>query len=388
MCLVRLQNLYLRNFRNYSSLNLEFNAGLTVFIGDNGQGKTNLLEAIHLLATTRTKRSIQDKNLINWDAFAENLPTQIKASVITDQEVKPIAVDLIQPTVSATTTRVPQGSGRIQKKFSVHGISKRASQYLGSLYAVMFDADDLSLVSGTPSTRRHFLNLLLCQINPEYLRALTAYSKVLSQRNELLKRISQGTAQTNELLFWDTKLAESVAILIKFRTDKTSELSQSMMHFYHSLSGDSSAVTLRYSTKVATEADSTKSLTEKFRGLLADELPRQIALGATHIGPHRDDLLVFHQDQPMGPHSSRGEQRTAAIALRLSEARLIETTTRNRPVILLDDVFSELDIHRRASLMKELTPYDQVLLTTNEYIRDRAHASTVLKIHSGQVVAQ
>ena len=134
------------------------------------------------------------------------------------------------------------------------------------------------------------------------------------------------------------------------------------MHFYHSLSGDSSAVTLRYSTKVATEADSTKSLTEKFRGLLADELPRQIALGATHIGPHRDDLLVFHQDQPMGPHSSRGEQRTAAIALRLSEARLIETTTRNRPVILLDDVFSELDIHRRASLMRELTPYDQVLL--------------------------
>ena len=267
---MRLQNLYLRNFRNYSSLNLEFNAGLTVFIGDNGQGKTNLLEAIHLLATTRTKRSIQDKNLINWDAFAENLPTQIKASVITDQEVKPIAVDLIQPTVSATTTRVPQGSGRIQKKFSVHGISKRASQYLGSLYAVMFDADDLSLVSGTPSTRRHFLNLLLCQINPEYLRALTAYSKVLSQRNELLKRISQVTAQTNELLFWDTKLAESGAVLIKFRTDKTSELSQSMMHFYHSLSGDSSAVTLRYSTKVATEADSTKSLTEKFRGLLAD----------------------------------------------------------------------------------------------------------------------
>ena len=385
---MRLQNLYLRNFRNYSSLYLELNPGLTVFVGDNGQGKTNLLEAVHLLATTRTKRSIQDKDLINWDAFADNVPTQIKASVITDQEVKPIVADLIQPTIPTTSTHVPQGSGRIQKKFSVHGISKRASQYLGSLYAVMFDADDLNLISGTPSTRRHFLNLLLCQINPEYLRALSAYSKVLSQRNELLKRISQGTAQSTELLFWDQKLAESGAILIKFRTDKTSELSQSMMHFYHSLSGDSSPVTLRYSTKVTTETDSTKSLTEKFQELLTNELPRQIALGATHIGPHRDDLLVFHQDQPMGPHSSRGEQRTGAIALRLSEAKLIESTTRNRPVILLDDVFSELDIHRRASLMRELTPYDQVLLTTNEYIRDEEHASTILKIHSGQIVGQ
>ena len=204
---MRLQNLYLRNFRNYSSLYLELNPGLTVFVGDNGQGKTNLLEAVHLLATTRTKRSIQDKDLINWDAFADNVPTQIKASVITDQEVKPIVADLIQPTIPTTSTHVPQGSGRIQKKFSVHGISKRASQYLGSLYAVMFDADDLNLISGTPSTRRHFLNLLLCQINPEYLRALSAYSKVLSQRNELLKRISQGTAQSTELLFWDQKLA-------------------------------------------------------------------------------------------------------------------------------------------------------------------------------------
>ena len=175
---MRLQNLYLRNFRNYSSLYLELNPGLTVFVGDNGQGKTNLLEAVHLLATTRTKRSIQDKDLINWDAFADNVPTQIKASVITDQEVKPIVADLIQPTIPTTSTHVPQGSGRIQKKFSVHGISKRASQYLGSLYAVMFDADDLNLISGTPSTRRHFLNLLLCQINPEYLRALSAYSKV------------------------------------------------------------------------------------------------------------------------------------------------------------------------------------------------------------------
>ena len=383
---MRLQNLYLRNFRNYSSLTLELDAGLTVFVGDNGQGKTNLLEAVHLLATTRTKRSIQDKDLINWDAFAENLPTQIKALVSTDQEIKPLVADLIQPAITTNNPQTSQKSGKVQKRFSVHGISKPASQYLGSLYAVMFDADDLNLISGTPSARRHFLDLLLCQINPDYLRSLSAYSKVLSQRNELLKRISQGLAQSKELLFWDQQLADYGAILIGVRTENTSELSRSIESFYQSLSGDSSTVILRYSTKVTASDASPENLRDRFRELLTDELPRQIALGATHIGPHRDDLLVFHQEQPMGPHSSRGEQRTAAIALRLSEAKLIETTTLNRPVILLDDVFSELDIHRQSSLMNELTQYDQVLLTTNDYDKNGEHTASVLKIHSGRIV--
>jgi len=382
MCLVRLQNLHLRNFRNYSSLTLELNTGLSIFTGDNGQGKTNLQEAIHLLATTRTKRTIQDKDLINWNAFAENLPAQIQASVSTDQEFKSVAVDLIQPTLK---TPFSQASGRIQKRFSVHGISKPASKYLGSMYVVMFDANDLSLISGAPASRRHFLDLLICQINPEYLKALSIYTKVLLQRNQLLKRIGQGTAKPKELLFWDQQLATAGSIILRLRAKNISTLSESIETFYQSLASDDSKVEVRYSTKVPIANNSKDTLVDTFRELLSTELPRQIALGTTHIGPHRDDLLVYHQGQPMGPHSSRGEQRTAAIAIRLSEARLIEATTLNRPIILLDDVFSELDRHRRTSLMQELTHYDQVLLTTNEHNPVTNHATSILEIRAGEI---
>ena len=385
MCLVRLQNLYLRNFRNYSSLELELNAGLTIFTGNNGQGKTNLLEAIHLLATTRTRRSIQDRDLINWTASAENLSAQVQASVSTDQEIKLVSVDLLQQSLGAGSSSAYQQSSRIQKRFTVHGIRKPASQYLGSLYVVMFDPEDLNLISGSPNARRRFLDILLCQIYPKYLKALLSYTKVLSQRNQLLKRIGDGLAKQEELAFWDQQLATSGATILKIRTDAAIDLSESLATFYHDLTSDSSGIELWYSTKVPPENYSDESLETNFKELLSTELPRQIALGATHIGPHRDDLLVYHRGQPMGPHSSRGEQRTAAIALRLSEAKMIEQSTLNRPIILLDDVFSELDTARRTHLMKALTHYDQVLVTTTEYLPIGSEPTSILKIDTGRI---
>lgn len=382
---MRLQNLYLRNFRNYSSLELALNSGLTIFTGNNGQGKTNLLEAIHLLATTRTRRSIQDKDLINWAASLENLPAQIQASVNTDQETKLVAVDLLQQTIGPETASTYQQSNRVQKRFTVHGIKKPASQYLGSLYVVMFDAEDLNLISGAPTARRRFLDILLCQTTPKYLKALLSYTKILSQRNQLLKRIGEGLAKQAELAFWDHQLAISGAIILQARRDTTIKLSEFLATFYDDLANDDSGITLRYSTKIQLESYSNESLEAHFKELLLTELPRQIALGATHIGPHRDDLLIYHREQPMGPHSSRGEQRTAAIALRLSEARMIEQITRNRPIILLDDVFSELDKDRRTRLMKALTSYDQVLVTTNEYLPRERESTSILRIHAGQI---
>jgi len=388
---VRLTHLHLSRFRNYDSLEWAPAPGLTVLFGANAQGKSNLLEAVAFLSLARSPRAASDRETIAWSALTETEPVARLVGRIEKRggplEIE-IAVRALQEGQPAAAESV------VQKRIRVNGVALRASELVGQLAVAIFSPEDIELVIGSPSQRRRFLDMTISQVDRRYLRALQRYQRVVLQRNHLLRRLSEGAARPEELEYWDHELAQNGATLIVRRRASVAQLAAEATVAHARLSGGGEAFTLVYREAwgpngTAPPAGADEIEVARALGVaLALGLPRDTKAGATLLGPHRDDLLFFLNDRALASFGSRGQQRSAVLALRLAEARYLEASTGEAPVILLDDALSELDLARRCFVMELAASREQALVTVSEpgmvpaAFRERA---TLLEVHRGSL---
>lgn len=360
---MHLRQLSLVHFRNYEQEELRLDPGIVLFLGDNAQGKTNLLEAAFLLAAGRSERATGDADFIAWSQREETQPfarvagTAVRASG--------------EVTVELTVVGREGARGLVaSKRYKLNGVARRGFDVAGAITGVLFTTDDMELVKGAPSDRRRYLDVMLSQLDRAYNRALSRYGKVVTQRNALLKRIRDGASRPDELAYWDEQLAADGSLLLSVRAIAAAEVRAYTAESYAGLSGEREELDVTYEPRFSdrwprerVESTSVQDLQEALLERLAAVRDRDIAAGMTLVGPHRDDLAITLGGEPASSFASRGQQRTAALALRLAETRLLRERTGERPLLLLDDVLSELDASRRESVLSSLDA-DQVLITS------------------------
>jgi DNA replication and repair protein RecF len=357
---VHLSGLELHNFRNYADLELALQPGLTVLYGQNAQGKTNVVEAIYLLASGSSYRASSDREVIRWDAEGAERLARVSGRVDQPDSLLEIVV-ADMPGIAA-------------KRALVNGNGKRLTDFVGRLTAVLFGPEQLDLVTGSPGQRRAYLDGALSQIDRAYYRALATYTRVVHQRNQLLKQFHEREIHPDELLFWDTQLVEAGSLVSRRRAKCLQELQGLAVVRHHQLAPNGGELRVEYETKLFRAGGgwlrlataSLEEVQEEFRGWLRLEADRELAQGTSVVGPHRDDLLLALDGKPVDKFGSRGQQRTVALALKLAELELIRNHTGQQPVLLLDDVLSELDEVRREALRDTIACHEQVLLTTTE----------------------
>jgi len=349
--------------------------------GDNGQGKSNLLEALYLLAVPKSQRAEHDRDVLSWSHSADaQAHTQVAATVHRDGEQQRVQIDLIA-SLSASASRSqdilpaseePSEAKRegpaIQKFIRVNGAPRRAAELIGEFNAVMFSAQDMDIVYGPPPVRRRYLDVLLSQQDRAYLRTLQRFQRVLAQRNRLLKRIRERQSKSAELDPWDEKLAADGSGIMARRQGALRDLSAASRTLYAELAASGEEVGLEYLPGVSSgvlEADA-QAVHTRLRQSLTRGRDREIAQGFTLSGPHRDDFRVLIGGQDAARYGSRGQARTAVLALKLAEAQYLSDQRGQSPVLLLDDVLSELDAARRRKVLDKAEAYDQAFVTTAE----------------------
>ena len=367
---IYISHISLTNFRNYARLELDLQPGMILFEGENGAGKSNLLEAMYLLAVARSPRASTERELVRRSNGEGEFYTQVAANVERQDDSVNLQINFrsvsAPPTAGASAATTPRVMS-VQKYFRVNGAPRRASTLIGHLNAVMFSADDLEIVYGSPSVRRRYLNILISQTDREYLGAIQRYERVLRQRNHLLRQIRDGSARINELAFWDDELVKEGICIVAQRHAAVRLLSEGANPMYARLSGGSETLAVSYQPNVALPdgADvSRDSIAELMGAKLKEQRRQELARGITVTGPHRDDLALTLDGMEAAAFASRGQTRTAVLALKLAEAEYLKRRRGQEPVILLDDVLSELDAARREQVLGHAAQYHQALITT------------------------
>jgi len=396
-------HLSLSNFRNYPSLELDLPPHITVLQGDNAQGKSNLLEAIYVLATSRSPRTYSDRELINWDAFKDEIPAcRITAAV--QKAGSNLKLEVALSAKAAASPQSPDFFSRWQpstkgasvlKRIRINGVVRHAVDLIGQLNVVTFSVYDIDLVGGEPALRRRYLDITNSQIDHKYLRNLQRYNRVLWQRNQLLRLIAENRANPDELAFWDGQLVETGAYLTVQRGHTVSTLDRLAQGIHSELSGEQGKLNLVYFRSIdkqrGREDSQIKETAEVFQKALLAAREKEIAQGMSLVGPHRDDLRFFVDEVDAGVYASRGQQRTIALSLKLAEAKFMLDTTKEHPVLLLDDVLSELDAQRRHHLLGSAANHEQVLITTTDLDRfeqDFLAQASLFRVNQGRIEPQ
>ena len=372
-----LTHLSLTNFRNYTSLELDLPPHLVVFQGENAQGKSNLLEAIYILATSRSPRAANERELINWSAFEEENPVcRVAANVErTERELTlEIAIrgNASSPggTGDSTTGKSGARAPAVHKRIRVNGVAKRAIDLIGQINVVPFSALDINIIGGEPSLRRRYLDITNSQIDRQYLRHLQRYQRVLWQRNRLLSMIAEHRSSPDELAYWNQELVQTGAYITLQRKIMVAGLEELACNIHDELSGGQGNLSLIYLSNIGNGLEKVEpqldDIAETFNRSLQTMQDREIAQGVSLIGPHRDELRFLADDIDLGVYGSRGQQRTAALSLKLAEVNFILEKTGDHPILLLDDVLSELDAQRRSHLLHAVAGYRQVLITATD----------------------
>lgn len=385
-----LTHLSLVHFRNYRRLELDFSRRLTLLQGQNAQGKTNMLEALYYIATSKPVHAGAEREVVDWQAQDEPIPySQIKATV-EDGAGRSSLLEILL---------TPQGDGvNFSKQVRINGVNKRSLDLIGMLRAVLFLPEDIKLVDGSPGERRRYLDIALCQIDPEYTQALAAYQKVVTRRNSLLKHLREQGAQPNagatdaQLGFWDEKLVQQGAAVLAKRHAFVAQLQPLAQAQQAELSQGREDLRLEllpsfnYSPWPKAEFDlwkeghlldeyrwpwatdmSAEEIAQSYLEKLAERRGRELAAGATLYGPHRDDLRFLVNQRDLRTFGSRGQQRSGALALKLAEVQAMTERTGAPPLLLLDDVMSELDAQRRDMLLAVLARVEQAVITTTDW---------------------
>lgn len=365
---MHLAHLALTNFRTFRQLELDLQPGLHVLTSGNAFGKTNFLEGITLLATTRSFRAARDADMIAWKAIQDDPLPAASLSAKVETAGDPVTLDVA--IIGSASQRVTTNGTALKassRRFRVNGVARRASDLIGHLRVVVFGADDLDIIAGSPSGRRRYLDITISQFDPAYVRALRRYNRVLQQRNSLLRRLQERRATVDELDFWDGELASAGSVLLLGRTETLTALAEDAAAKHTELAPSGGRLEICYRPAIPAELAqklNEPNLSQRLQVILSDGRAEDIRSGMTLMGPHRDDIAFLLEGHDAGTFASRGQQRTAALSLRLAEVLLSTKRTSDPPLLLLDDIFSELDAERRDHVMAIAHNVDQVIITS------------------------
>lgn len=339
---MRLIHLKTKGFRNLKNLSLEFSPkkSLFAFVGQNGQGKTNILEAMYICGLSKSFRNANYDQWVGW-----NQPfCDVQVGLGQGDEIKTLQV-------------IAMAQPRKQKALKINGVKTPAMEFIGQLKVVFFSPDDLAYMGFAPKWRRRYLDVLLSQLSSDYLKALSRYQSILKQRNALLKNIRDGLAQLDELDLWDEQLAAGAMQIYEARDELIADLVPLLQKYYQAIA--------HHEDHVEVELVSTLSHANEKECLEHLRLGRtqDVGRGMSQFGPHRDDLEFRLNGQDMATFASRGEWRSMVLGLKFAEVQIIKQKTGQSPIVLLDDVFSELDEDRQRDLLGELSD-EQIFLTT------------------------
>lgn len=336
-----LEHLSLENFRNYDKFSIDFDK-TTILIGPNGIGKTNILEAVYLLSTGRSWRTNHISSIIFWDKdFA-------RASVDLDSKAKIKLEMILQRFVSPDYPKA--------KMVKINDVKKKVTDLLGKMTVVLFSPETIQMIDGSPVLRRRFLDILICQTDHKYTLALLELSKIIRGRNKLLFYIKIGRSKINELEFWDEKLVVLGKFIIKKRQKTIEFLNKNLSEVYKTISGLDENLKILYKPSINSE---------NFTDALASIQGREIERANTLLGPHRDDLVFLLNSKNIATFGSRGEYRSVILALKLCELEYLKNSSETEPILLLDDIFSELDQARRLHLSKIVSNQQTIITTTD-----------------------
>ncbi|HCI80524.1 MAG TPA: DNA replication and repair protein RecF [Ktedonobacter sp.] len=397
-----LSHLTLSEFRNYRQLDLTLEPGLYLFHGENAQGKTNLLEAVSMLSTGTSFHATTDREVVNWEAPAR--VARLEGTVIRKDDELQLEFVLFDPTPPdvPSATRVVRGmelpANTPRKRIKINDIPRRTMDLIGQLKVVLFAPTDLHLVDGPPDERRRFLDRALCQISPHYCQDLVKYRKIVLQRSAMLKRIRDYQEDPRLLDYLDDQLATLASHICTKRQQMVESLNGEANSFQSAISGGREQLCIVYRPSFTmhktNEQDEEHARDEQgeqkqhYLHQLRDVRRKEIQQGVCLLGPHRDDLEFVVNGINMLTYGSRGQQRTAALATKLSELAYMRSTTGDEPVLLLDDVFSELDAHRRSYLLQQVLTHQQVLLTAtdvNEFPKEMMEQAHVYRVMGGEI---
>ncbi|MCI0843870.1 MAG: DNA replication/repair protein RecF [Chloroflexi bacterium] len=358
-----LSRLRLTNFRNLVHLDIGLTPGVTVYYGPNAQGKTTLLEAVYLLCIARSFRAENEREVVNFEAAKAGQQALVDGTIEKDGQRLRVIIGY-QP-----TQRMGQDSNglnyNVRKEIRVNRLRRTAGELIGEVNAVLFSAADIELVQGPPSGRRRFLDILLSQADSAYLKGLQRYQRVVQQRNQLLRLLKEGRAQSDELAYWDDELVREGAQITWRRYLAMQQLTDACVRHHEDLSGPEETLEVEYRPSVLLAGD-VGEVEDNFREALAAAVHRERARPVTAVGPHRDDFSMTIDGVDMGVFASRGQARTLALALRLAEAEYLASVRGEGPMVLFDDALSEMDSSRRHRLLEKATLYEQVLITTTD----------------------
>lgn len=367
--------LSLRDFRNYERLDIKLDPGITLFYGPNAAGKTSILEALYYVATTRSPRAGADREVVRWNAQGDigvppfaRLVCEVQRS--DGQTRLEVVVQRRAEDDAAKGTR-PGLTGTVVKTVRIDRKAVRALDLIGNLRVVLFTPADLELVTGAPAERRRYLDVTLSQLNGRYVRTLSHYNKVVQQRNSLLRAWREQRrplrGADDELAFWNRELALAGGYLLSERLVAVAALNQLIGPLFCDITAGTVPLDALYQSSIpgieATNGE--RAIEQAFLAQLGRIRDDEIARGQTLIGPHRDDLLLTMDGISVGSYGSRGQQRAATLALKLGEAELMRARSGESPVLLLDDLLSELDAERRVHLLQAIArPEQQTLITS------------------------
>ena len=352
--------LELKDYRNYDILSMDFSHGINILYGDNAQGKTNILESIYVSGTTKSHRSNKDREIIKLGKDESH----IRMFVNRDNVIHKIDMHLKK--------NKPKG-------VAINGIPiKKSSELFGIVNIILFSPEDLSIIKNGPAERRRFIDLELCQLDKVYLYNLTSYNKIINQRNNLLKQISFNPKLMDTLSIWDMQLVEYGRKIIERRKLFIEQLNDIVFHIHSKLSGDKEHLIIKYEPNV---------LVEEFESKLQNNLQKDISLKLTNIGPHRDDISFLNDTIDLRKFGSQGQQRTAALSLKLAEIELVKKIIKDKPVLLLDDVLSELDRKRQNYLLNSISDIQTIITCTGleEFITNRLSLDKIYHVVNGTV---
>ena len=386
-----ISRLSLTNFRNLVELELDLPPGVSVVFGGNAQGKTTLLEAIYILAIARSYRAENEREVVNFQSATEGGQALVGGTVEKDGERLAVYVGYQSVLHGAAPQAAEKATGAkaytVRKEIRVSRVRRTATELVGMVNSVLFTAEDIQLVFGPPSGRRRYLDILISQADNQYLKGLQRYQRVVQQRNQLLRLVRDGRAEADEMEFWDGELVREGAWLTWKRHETMKTLYLWCAQRHRELSGLDEDFRLEYRPSVPV-AEDVSAIEQNFRDALTLALAKERATAVTAAGPHRDDFTLLIDGVDMGTFASRGQARTIALTLRLAEAAYLSSVRQEAPIILLDDVLSEMDSSRRLRVMEQVTEYQQVLITTTdlEPVRDFfGPGASYFRVGEGQV---
>lgn len=358
---MKINQLELSEFRNYKTLSVQFDEKVNILYGDNAQGKTNVLEAIYVCGTTKSHKGSKDKEMIRLSAEESHIRMMIEKAEI------PHRIDMHLRKNKA-------------KGIAIDGVPiKRSSDLMGLIHIVFFSPEDLSMIKNGPGERRRFLDLELCQLDQTYLYHLGNYNRAVNQRNNLLKQIGFRKDLKDTIEVWDMQLIEHGSVLIETRKRFVEELNELLPRIHAKLSGGTEDLYISYEPNV-----STKEYGQK----LVMNLERDLVLKATGSGPHRDDISFYVGNKNLKQFGSQGQQRTAALSLKLAEIELVRKKIKESPILLLDDVLSELDRNRQTYLLESITELQTIITCTGleEFIGDKRQYHKIFHVVEGVLI--